>query len=279
MTFLGVKQQWVSVVVSGVLVAVSLVGCTSNPDGPEAIASSFLSALADGDTEAAAALADRPVEAKVVLDAVWQGLQAQSLESTVNSSRYSHGVGTVDVSYQWHLPKDRVWKYTNQIQVVESDGQWKVRWTATDIHPKLGDLQRMELRADPAKRASVNERAGSDVLIPGRVVRVKFNPTEAKDIARTADLLALTLKRFDDSLTGRAIAESATAVQGDYLVRVLSSDDFESVRAPLVGLDGVSFTEEADLVPTDPTFAPDIVGQVKKAVIAQVDGMAGWRVV
>ena len=38
-------------------------------------------------------------------------------------------------------------------------------------------------------------------------------------------------------------------------------------------------TPQAELLPTDDAFAPDIISQVKKAVIDELDGQAGWRVV
>ena len=38
-------------------------------------------------------------------------------------------------------------------------------------------------------------------------------------------------------------------------------------------------TPQADLLPTDHHFAPALVNPVKKAVIDQLDGQAGWRVV
>ena len=51
------------------------------------------------------------------------------------------------------------------------------------------------------------------------------------------------------------------------------------MAAPLSVLSGVSISDESDLVSTDRTFAPDLVSQVKKAVIDEVDGQAGWSVV
>ena len=38
-------------------------------------------------------------------------------------------------------------------------------------------------------------------------------------------------------------------------------------------------TLQAELLPTDEQFAPAIISEVKKAVINDLDGQAGWRVV
>jgi hypothetical protein len=267
-----------SLVVTGALV-LGAVACTPKPDGPEPAAQEFLDAVADRDTERAAALSDKPADARSALDAAWEGLQAESLTATTDSVRVDGDTATVGYTYEWHLPKDRVWTYTGDLQMGRRNGEWAVRWNATDLHPKLGDTQTMTLRATPAPRARVNERAGSDVLVPGTIQRIKFNAKESGNPTAAATALASALEPFDSTLTPQSIVESATSVSGDYLVASLRQEDYDTVAAALSGVSGVSVTEEADLVSTDRDFAPDLIGQVKKRVIDEVDGKAGWSVV
>lgn len=59
----------------------------------------------------------------------------------------------------------------------------------------------------------------------------------------------------------------------------LRQDDYDLVAGALSSIPGVVVTEQADMIATDRTFAPDLIGQVKKTVIDQVDGTAGWSVV
>lgn len=268
----------VVLVVTGAL-AVGLAACTPKPAGPEPVAQQFLTAVAERDTGRAADLSDRPDAAQAALDSAWENLQAESLTASTGTVRVNGDTATVGYTYEWHLPKERVWTYTGELQMGRRDGQWGVRWSATDIHPKLGDTQTMSLRATPAPRARVNERAGSDVLVPGTTMRIGFNPREAGDVGSVGAALAATLAPFDKTLTAQSLVESATAVKGVYPVMTLRQDDYESVAAALAGMPGVSVVEEADLVATDRTFAPDLIGQVKKRVIDEVDGKAGWSVV
>ena len=51
------------------------------------------------------------------------------------------------------------------------------------------------------------------------------------------------------------------------------------MAAAIGTLPGVVITPQAELLPTDETFAPAIIGEVKKAVVDELDGQAGWRVV
>lgn len=259
--------------------AVGLAGCTPKPDGPEPAAQAFLTDFADRDTAAAASGSDRPDDARGALDDAWESLQAESLDADTTDVRITGDTAVVGYQYRWHLPKGRVWTYSGELQMGRKDGDWAVRWSSTIVHPRLGDRQTMTLRSEPAPRARVNEHSGSDVLVPGIVYRVKFDAAASGNTIGTANALAAALARFDPSLTAQSIAESATAVKGDYLVVRLRAEDYELVAGALGALPGVSVSDEADLVATDRAFAPDLVGQVKKTVIDEVDGKAGWSVV
>lgn len=263
---------------TGVL-AVALAACTPKPDGPEPAAQRFVTALAERDTAAAAALSDRPDLAQEALDSAWDNLQAESMTATLGGVHVAGDTATVGYTYEWHLPKERVWTYSGELQMGRRAGDWSLRWTATDLHPKLGDTQTMSLRATPAPRARVNERSGTDVLVPGTIERITLNARKADDLGSTATALATILAPFDRSLTAQSIAESASTVRGAYPVATLREDDYAAVAASLAELPGVRVSEVFDLVPTDRDFAPDLIGQVKERVIDEVDGTAGWSVV
>ncbi|MDI9895186.1 penicillin-binding transpeptidase domain-containing protein [Rhodococcus sp. IEGM 1381] len=263
----------------GAVVAALLTGCTPKPDGPEPAAQAFLAAFESNDIAAAAADTDKPDAATTALTEAWTNLQAQSLDAQTTSVKVDGDTATVGYTYTWQLPKDRVWTYDGQLNMGRSEGDWVVRWTASDIHPKLGDTQTMSLRSTAAPRARVNERSGTDVLVPGVVHRIKFDAANANNVVASATALSTLLTPFDASITAQSIVESATSVDGEYPVALLRESDFQPISAALTEIPGVTASDESDLVSTDPTFAPDLVGQVKKAVIDEVDGQAGWSVV
>ncbi|MCX6492005.1 MAG: penicillin-binding transpeptidase domain-containing protein [Rhodococcus sp.] len=267
------------VTVIGAVVGAYLTGCTPKPDGPEPAAQAFLAAFEANDIPTAAADTDKPGAAATALSEAWTNLQAEALDAETTSVRVDGDTATVGYTYRWQLPKDRVWTYDGQLNMGRSAGEWVVRWTASDIHPKLGDTQTMALRSTAAPRARVNERSGTDVLVPGVVHRIKFDASAANNVVASATALSTLLTPFDASITAQSIVESATSVDGDYPVALLRDSDFEPISAALTEIPGVTASDESDLVSTDPTFAPDLVGQVKKAVIDDVDGKAGWSVV
>ncbi len=261
------------------VIAAALTGCTPKPDGPEPAAQAFLAAFESNDIAAAAADTDKPDAAAAALTEAWTNLQAEALEAETTSVEVEGDTATVGYTYTWQLPKDRVWTYDGQLNMGRSEGEWVVRWTASDIHPKLGDTQTMSLRSTAAPRARVNERSGTDVLVPGVVHRIKFDAANANNVVASATALSTLLTPFDASITAQSIVESATSVDGDYPVVLLRDSDYQPISAALTEIPGVTASDESDLVSTDPTFAPDLVGQVKKAVIDEVDGKAGWSVV
>ncbi|MDV7988026.1 penicillin-binding transpeptidase domain-containing protein [Rhodococcus sp. IEGM 1374] len=274
-----VRYRIGAVSVVAAVVAAALAGCTPKPDGPEPAAQAFLAAFESNDIAAAAADTDKPDAAATALTEAWTNLQAEALEAETTSVQVDGDTATVGYTYTWQLPKDRVWTYDGQLNMGRSEGEWVVRWTASDIHPKLGDTQTMSLRSTAAPRARVNERSGTDVLVPGVVHRIKFNAADANDVVASATALSTLLTPFDASITAQSIVESATSVDGDYPVALLRDSDYQPISAALTEIPGVTASDESDLVSTDPTFAPDLVGQVKKAVIDEVDGKAGWSVV
>ncbi|MGV8870993.1 MAG: penicillin-binding transpeptidase domain-containing protein [Rhodococcus sp. (in: high G+C Gram-positive bacteria)] len=267
------------VLVVGVVVVAALAGCTPKPDGPEPAAQAFLAAFESNDIAAAAADTDKPDAATTALTETWTNLQAEALDAETTSVQVDGDTATVGYTYRWQLPKDRVWTYDGQLNMGRTEGEWVVRWSASDIHPQLGDTQTMSLRSTAAARARVNERSGSDVLVPGVVHRIKFDAADANNLVASATALSSLLSPFDASITAQSIVESATSVDGDYPVALLRESDFQPISAALTEIPGVSASDESDLLATDPTFAPDLVGQVKKAVIDEVDGKAGWSVV
>jgi Penicillin binding protein transpeptidase domain/NTF2-like N-terminal transpeptidase domain len=270
---------------AGVLAVVTLAAaavgsaCTPRPDGPAPAAEKFYAAVAAGDTTGAARLTDRPDEARDALNAAWAGLQASHLDAQVLGSSFDEDTGSVDYRYTWHLPKNRTWTYDGQLSMIREDGRWEVRWTPAGLHPKLGEHQTFQLRADPPPRASVNELGGTDVLVPANLYHYRLDAAAAGDqLMPTARAVADALRQFDDTMDAQRLAEQASSSTTPLDLITLRPDDHDKV-AGIDGLPGVVVTLQPTLLPTDDHFAPAIIDQVKKAVIDELDGAAGWRVV
>ena len=261
-------------------VVVTLNACTPKPNGPEPTAEKFFAALATGDTAAAAELSDKPADARAALNEAWAGLQAVRLDAQILGSKYAEDTGSVTYRYTWHLPKNRTWTYDGQLNMVRDEGRWEVRWSATGLHPRLGEHQTFALRADPPRRASVNERGGTDVLVPGNLYHYALDAKSAGGaLMPTARAVVDALRPFDNTLDPQRLAEQASSSKDPLSLITLRQSDHDRVAGAIGALPGVVVTPQAELLPTDDSFAPDIVNQVKNAVVDELDGQAGWRVV
>ena len=256
--------------VSGLLLvaAVALSGCTPRPDGPGPAAEKYFRALAIGDTATAAQLSDNPNEAREALNAAWAGLQATHLDAQILSSKYAEDTGTVSYRFTWHLPKNRTWSYDGQLRMARDEGRWEVRWAPNGLHPKLGEHQTFALRADTPHRASVNELGGSDVLAPGYRYHYTLDATQAgppQSLSFTTHSIVDVLRPFNDTLTDpQLLAEqaSSTSHQVDLGVTLLPADN-DTVFPAIGRLPGIVVTPQADMLATDPHFAPAVIGAVK----------------
>ncbi len=267
-------------VMAVVATAATLSACTPKPNGPEPTAEAFFTALATGNTTAAADLADHPAQAQAALNEAWSGLQATRLDTQILGSKYAEDTGTIKYRYSWHLPKDRVWTYDGELNMIRDEGRWQVRWSATGLHPQLGENQTLALRADPPRRASVNERGGTDVLVPGYLYHYALDARVAgADLMPTARAVVDALRPFDDTLDPQRLAEEASSSTKPLDLITLRKDDNDKVSAAIGTRPGVVITPQPEMMPTDEHFAPAIISEVKKAVSADLVGQAGWRVV
>jgi len=263
--------------------AVALSGCTPRPDGPGPTAEKFFAALAVGDTATAAQLSDNPNEARQALNAAWSGLQASHLDAQILNAKYAEDTGTVAYRFTWHLPKNRTWSYDGQLKMARDEGRWEVRWTTTGLHPKLGEHQTFALRADAPRRASVNELGGSDVLVPGYLYHYTLDATQAGSGAAligTVHAVVDVLHPFNGTLNDpQLLAEQASSATQPVDLVTLHPDDNDKVFPAIGRLPGIVITPQPEMLPTDPHFAPAVISAVKKSVVDQLDGEAGWRVV
>ncbi|QKT07069.1 penicillin-binding transpeptidase domain-containing protein [Gordonia sp. X0973] len=274
------KTRMVAIAVAA-LVGVSLSACGSAEDSPRKAVDRFLASLSAHDAKGAGAQTTDPTAASKAIADLWDGLEGASLDVTTGKVRLSVDNALADVTYKWQLPGKREWSYTAQVAASRGDAGWSVRWMPTDLHPELGADQRLRFRVIEAPRAEVNEADGSRVMANGTVVGVSFDPKAARaagaEPAQSVAAAVAALHRFDPKLDTQKILETATASGNPYSLIRLSHQDFDQLRDRLA-IPGVVATDQAELLPTNPGFAPALLTQVRKVVGDETVGAPGWRV-
>lgn len=277
----GAVRTLIGAVVA-LLLAAHVAACTPRPDVADAAAAGFVGAFARNSAADAAGFTTAPADAEKALAAAWAGLQAESMEARVDSVETDGDAASASVTYSWRLPKERSWEYAAKLRLVKVDGAWKLHWSESTIHPRLGAHQLLELRGMPARRAVVLDSAGAEVLRPGIVTRVLWDDTDVRDPGRVASAISRAVDFGADGPRApgaREIFEGARGTGGAYSVTVLDEDRARAARPKLEALPGVTLNDESAMVRTDPGFAPDLMPRIEKAVSADLEGESGWRVV
>lgn len=276
----GHPRRIPTVLAAVVLALLGSVACSSGPETAGSAARDFASAFAEHHLDGAAAQTDDPDEARARLASAWSGLQAQSMTASIGAVRTDGAVAAADYTYEWHLPDDRVWKYTGTLSLARTAGDWRVRWGPAAVHPGLGGDQTMSLRTIAAPRAPVIGHDGAPVLVPGISVQVLVDATEAGPaLGSTATALERLLGEADPSVTAQSIAEYASSTSGNYAITRLTEEQADALRPQLEALPGVVLSEQPDLIPSDPLLANDVVDNLESVVRDDVYGTPGWRVV
>ena len=268
------------------LVAGAFVAIVRPWSSPDDAARSFATALASGDTAAAAALTSDPGTAKAYLDRARADLKPAGLRATVAGVRTAGDGADADVDLAWDLGQDRLWSYRADWPLRPAgsaegnDTGWQLVWSPSVLAPRLGADQRPVLRTVSAAPAPVLDDAGAPLLAPTPVVTVTLDKRAAGNLSATAGSLAGALSGIDPTITSASITQGAgkTPAGQAYTVAVLRESDYRGVRAQIYDLPGVRFVSATRLLAPEPDFATQVLTGVRGEVAAQTGGVPGWTV-
>lgn len=188
----------------------------------------YLSAFAAGKAEQAAGFTDDPAAATSTITAVWRGLAATSVVATktgtVEQPAATATEFTEEATVKWSLGAGREWSYPITLTLRRTDGTWRVHWSATTVHPKLGPGQTLVLATRNGK-AAVVDRDGAPLLT-------------WKDDKPTAEpgvvpLIAAAMGRIAVELAGPGSWSVALADSGGRQLEVLHSVGGDTAAGPM----------------------------------------------
>ncbi|MDT6986508.1 penicillin-binding transpeptidase domain-containing protein [Streptomyces lusitanus] len=137
----------------------------SGPD-PEAVAEAraFLADWAAGRLPAAAARTTRPDRAEEVLSSFTSGLDIDRPVLTAGKPVEDEESGghAVTVPYTARMPVTGLgtWTYGAELPLRERDGEWKVDWRLSLVHPRLSGTEKFRLEREEAEPVRALDRAG-----------------------------------------------------------------------------------------------------------------------
>ena len=117
------------------------------------------------------------------------------------------------------------------------------------------------------------------MLVPGNLYHFALDAKLAGAyLMTTATAVVDALTAVRRHLGSSAARGGGSSSPGPMSLITLRQSDRDQVAAVLGERPGWS-SPQAELLPTDEEFAPAIISEVKKAVVNDLDGQAGWRVV
>jgi beta-lactamase class D len=266
-----------------VLTVLPLTGCGLFGSDPKDAASAFLDALTRGDAQAAGRLTDQPAAATDLIKDVRDELKPQHVQLKLGEVTSADDTASAPFSAVWDLGNDRQWRYDGRLNLIPADTEqgWVVRWSPAVLHPKLAAQQHIELRVVPPDPAPVVDRSGTPLLTAQNVITVALNRTKAPDLQGVAGTLAGALARFDPRITQQGIVAGANATPPGQpsVVAALREQDYQSVRARIYDLPGVTFPSQQRLLGPDRDFASQLVPGLRTIVEKQLAGASGWQIV
>ena len=141
--------------------SMTLTGCFEEPSAHEAVRD-FLVGWQSQDYALAAATTDgdQAVVAKA-LDDARRDLDAASFRFKIKSLKRVGADSVATFKAEVDLGENSpLWVYDSTLPLHLVDGEWKVRWSPSVLHPELKEGQRFAVDSDPAGRKPVEDRSG-----------------------------------------------------------------------------------------------------------------------
>jgi cell division protein FtsI/penicillin-binding protein 2 len=237
-------------------------------DTPQATLTAFADAWSRGDDTAAAQLTDAPAVARRALVASRQGLDDATVRVVPASTTASGNQARGRIALRWAVPGFGPWTYRSRVALRRVDGQWRVVWRPTVVHPALDSDTRLGTRLYAEPRGSILDRDGRALVKARPVMHVSVHVTRrGPDPDTTADALADVLD-IDAPPLARALRDA----KPDHYVPVITLRlaDYNAVADRLAAIDGVSLARDSAQLAPRRGFGAALLGAVGPATAEQI---------
>ncbi|MBW3658492.1 MAG: penicillin-binding protein [Actinobacteria bacterium] len=154
--------------------------------------------------------------------------------------------------------------WSSELTAQRLEGEWRVLWEPTTVHPDLRAGWTFDVIEEPAARAAILAHDGTPLTAPGELVTVGIEPQRIADrdafLAAISELLPDAAADFEELL-----AREDLRPDWYYPVVTLRPDRWEGVADDVIALRGTDVRTEAARVGADDGFALHTLGRVGPA--------------
>ncbi|WP_264355511.1 penicillin-binding transpeptidase domain-containing protein [Pseudarthrobacter sp. MM222] len=262
-----------SLVLVGLVLGASLVGCDDGRAGAQDAAKQLASALAAQDVSSVAFDGTDSGAANEQLNDVFQALNPDKPSVDAGELKLESGTATVPLTYSWNIgPKE--WKYTVSAELKKSGDKWLTVWKPAMLVPELANGEILSVAAESPERAAI--------LGAGDVPLVTYRPVVNVGIDKPL------LAGADPTDSASKLAQLVGVDPAAYVQQVEATGAEAFVAAITLREDGRSITDEQiaaipgaraipgslPLAPTR-TFARALLGTAALASAEQIEASNG----
>jgi len=254
-------MKWARGAIVGALCLTTLSACAGA--SADDAAKSYLAAWAKGDLAAAGRLTDNPAQATRALSNLRTTLHVTRVQTHLDGVHKQAGVTNAEATATLTLQGAGEWTYTTTLPMHKVSGDWRVRWSTTDINPEFAPGTRLVLRRSLPPRAPLLTGDGQPLFTTQPIVDVGLEPQRmGAHAATTIATVARILK-----VNGTALTAAVRSAKPDAFVPVITLRlaAYEAVKPRIYNLPGTVFHQDAELLPPITGFARALLGTVGPA--------------
>ncbi|GAB3311466.1 penicillin-binding protein [Epidermidibacterium keratini] len=253
-------------------------GCVTASDQPKpaSVAEQFAADLSAGDYEAASKLTDDPTAALESFNFTVGSLGQPTVEYAAPQVQPGQVEADVTFVVTWKFPAEETWSYEVSGDLKKEEGDWKIVWAPTLIHPQLKTDRRLVKSDQTLASPRVLDRTGQALLTDQLVTAVRLDPAAITDQQGTAAQLAGALGPVEPSITTDSILAALSANTSAFTLVVLRPDVVSGITIPLLA--GVTTNQQSRLLTLDKSLRSVAFSGLSDAWQAAYDATTGWRI-
>jgi cell division protein FtsI/penicillin-binding protein 2 len=251
--------RWLAL--TSVLAAPLAGGCFAEAS-PQPLVTAFLLAWQSGNHRGAASLTTGdPRAVETALRQVREQLDSAALSLELDGVTKSGDQGAATFTVHVDLGENGApWDYQSKLAVRRAGQGWKVVWSPSIIHPRLGPGQRLAVVTENSPREPIQDAAGRSLVRDTKVEIAGVYPGALKNAGATIGQLAKATGLDGERLLGRVRAARPHAF---FPLLTLRLPDQAADVTRLRGIPGLSFRR--DEIPVAAASAPELIGTLGAA--------------
>ncbi|GAA2084400.1 penicillin-binding transpeptidase domain-containing protein [Actinomadura alba] len=259
-------RRAVSAAVSALLVGTTATACFAEPSVLPTVRD-FLIAWQVGNYQAAARhTTGNPAAVRAALAQITDQLDAASLRLRMGQIRKKGNEANARFEVKVDLGENgEPWQYLGQMNLRRIDGEWKVVWSPSIVHPDLGEGERLAIVTESPPRGEVQAVNGGTLLQTVRADIFGVYPGAVRNIPRTINQLARDTRLDSERLIGRV----RSAPPNEFLPLVTLQQPLNyNLGLKLRRIDGLAVrTIDAEIAPR---VSAELVGRLGPATSARL---------